>query len=128
MGPSQEQKYLTFETPNVEKTSNERFVVKNFPINTTTCIHGLIGFFDTVLYKDITFTIVPKEHAKICKEMLSWFPIIFPFKRAFAVLRGNQMRVSLWRKVTSKAVWYEWMAEVIQKETGFVTYTTSIHN
>ena len=46
-------------------------------IEQITAIHGLIGFFDCVLFEDIGFSIVPENKYN---DMLSWFPIIFPFK------------------------------------------------
>lgn len=123
--PAKEQKFLTFETPNPTILKNERFVQKSFEIESTTALHGLIGFFDCDLYKDIKFSIVPSVRYH---EMLSWFPIIFPFTKPFIVQRGNQLKVSLWRKVARTKVWYEWQADVVDKESQFVIYSTEVHN
>ena len=45
-------------------------------------------------------------------DMISWFPLFFPFKAPLYVPDGGEMNVSLWRKTDGKAVWYEWYAAV----------------
>jgi protein arginine N-methyltransferase 5 len=43
-------------------------------------MHGLAGYFEAVLYKDVGISTHPDRMAKISPNMLSWFPIFFPFK------------------------------------------------
>ncbi|KAJ1549945.1 Protein arginine N-methyltransferase 5, partial [Cladochytrium tenue] len=40
-------------------------------------MHGIAGYFDAVLYKDVTLSIHPATHSP---GMFSWFPIFFPLK------------------------------------------------
>jgi hypothetical protein len=43
-------------------------------------LHGLAGYFEAVLYGDVGLSIHPHRKDNISKDMLSWFPIFFPFK------------------------------------------------
>jgi protein arginine N-methyltransferase 5 len=40
-------------------------------------LHGIAGYFDCHLYKDILLSIVPETHSK---GLFSWFPMFFPLK------------------------------------------------
>jgi protein arginine N-methyltransferase 5 len=40
-------------------------------------VHGLAGFFDSVLYKDVHISINP---ATFSTGMFSWFPLFFPLR------------------------------------------------
>jgi type II protein arginine methyltransferase len=41
---------------------------------------GLAGYFEAVLYGNIGLSIHPERKDEISKDMLSWFPLFFPFK------------------------------------------------
>lgn len=41
---------------------------------------GLAGYFEAVLYGNIGLSIHPHRKEQISKDMLSWFPLFFPFK------------------------------------------------
>jgi type II protein arginine methyltransferase len=43
-------------------------------------MHGLAGYFDAVLYDDVEISIHPQTKDRSSKDMLSWFPLFFPFK------------------------------------------------
>lgn len=67
--------------------------------------HGLAGYFDAQLYKDVRLSIYPPTHTP---DMFSWFPIYFPLRHPFRVGPDGRIDVSLWRCVSEKKVWYEW--------------------
>ncbi|GLE06741.1 hypothetical protein PINS_up016226 [Pythium insidiosum] len=72
-------------------------------------VHGFAGYFDAVLYDDVTLSIHPETHSD---GMFSWFPIYFPLRQPVGVEQGNSMRVSFWRMVGGSKVWYEWTMSV----------------
>lgn len=80
--------------------------------------HGLAGYFETVLYsskqqgKIIELSTNPVTMQEKSNDMISWFPIFFPFKTPLCVPDGAEMLVSMWRQTDDRKVWYEWMAEV----------------
>ena len=94
-------------------------------------LHGLAGFFEATLYGNVGLSIHPARKAAISKDMLSWFPLFFPFKvslsppcprcpsprpdcaiQAPLYLPSNaELQVSIWRLTDSRKVWYEWYAE-----------------
>jgi protein arginine N-methyltransferase 5 len=41
---------------------------------------GLAGYFEAVLYGNIGLSIHPHRKDRVSKDMLSWFPLFFPFK------------------------------------------------
>ena len=79
--------------------NNERFCSLKFPVATSSMVHGFAGYFDTVLYNQITLSeynahvtlccactilysisnigIVPTSYSK---GMFSWFPVFIPIK------------------------------------------------
>jgi len=81
-----------------------------------------------VLYGNIGLSIHPQRKDQVSKDMLSWFPLFFPFKvRAvvyaplyFSLRRpkeplylpsNSELQVSIWRLTNDRRVWYEWHAE-----------------
>lgn len=100
------QKVFHFHHPNHDAViDNTRYKTLTFDIQEDAVIHGLAGYFDTVLYKDVILSIVPATHSP---GMFSWFPILFPLKTPVFVKKGSQVLISIWRRVTDKNVWYEW--------------------
>jgi hypothetical protein len=43
-------------------------------------MHGLAGYFEAILYGDVGLSIHPHRKDRVSKDMLSWFPLFFPFK------------------------------------------------
>ena len=41
---------------------------------------GLAGYFEAVLYGTIGLSIHPERKDHVSKDMLSWFPLFFPFR------------------------------------------------
>ena len=91
-------------------------------------LHGLAGYFEAVLYGNIGLSIHPDRKDRVSKDMLSWFPLFFPFKvrltrcicpttdeppQAPLYLPSNsELQVSIWRLTNKRQVWYEWYAEL----------------
>lgn len=70
------QPVFTFVHPNRDKIiDNSRFTTLKFPVEKDCVLHGFVGYFDTVLYKDIVLSIHPYTHSM---GLSSWFSIYFP--------------------------------------------------
>lgn len=59
---------------------NTRSTRLTFHIPHAGVLHGLAGYFEAVLYGNVGLSIHPDRMDKISKDMLSWFPIFFPFR------------------------------------------------
>lgn len=73
----------------ITNTHNVRSTHLVFHIPYAGILHGLAGYFEAVLYDDVGLSIHPETMDSISKDMLSWFPIFFPFK----VCRSRFFRV-----------------------------------
>ena len=71
---------------------NARHCHLTFVCPTRGVIHGLAGYFESVLYKTevdgsekepVEISILPDQIDKKSKDMISWFPIFFPLKVCF---------------------------------------------
>ena len=95
-----------FRHPNYDDPiDNQRYVELSFESKAASLIHGIAGFFDMVLYKDVTLSIHPKTHSP---GMFSWFPAFFPIKHPIYCPEGGKINLHFWRKVSKTKVWYEW--------------------
>ena len=74
-------------------------------------MHGLAGYFEAVLYGPVGLSIHPERQVSISPNMLSWFPIFFPFREPLYLPSGAELRVNMWRLTEHRKVWYEWAAE-----------------
>lgn len=83
-------------------------------------LHGLAGYFEAHLYGDVGLSIHPEKMQYISPEMMSWFPLFFPFKEPLYLPSGAELEVHIWRLTDSKSrkVWYEWHAESFLPITG----------
>lgn len=93
-------------------------------------LHGFLGTFHCVLYEslkkeEVVISIAPKTFST---GMYSWFPLFFPLREPLLVPCGSLLKSYIWRKTDTKSVWYEWYAEVIDKNTGNVTNSSNLHN
>lgn len=77
---------------------NARYCHLTFVCRTRGVIHGLAGYFESVLYKPqradkeqepIEISIVPDQIDRKSKDMISWFPIFFPLKVCRVYLKSN---------------------------------------
>ncbi|KAF8340642.1 PRMT5 arginine-N-methyltransferase-domain-containing protein [Cantharellus anzutake] len=95
----------------VTNTHNVRSAHLTFHIPYAGILHGLAGYFETVLYDEVCLSIHPERMETICPNMLSWFPMFFPFKEPLYLPDNSELEVSIWRLTTKQKVWYEWSAE-----------------
>ncbi|KAJ3148812.1 hypothetical protein HK101_002118 [Irineochytrium annulatum] len=84
---------------------NTRYGHALFEIKKDVIMHGIGGYFDAVLYKDVIISIHPKTHSE---GMFSWFPLFFPLKIPIHLHAGTFVDVHFWRLCDSRKVWYEW--------------------
>lgn len=90
---------------------NARSAKLNFHIPHAGVLHGLAGYFEAVLYDHVGLSIHPHRKDHISKDMLSWFPLFFPFREPLYLPSNSELQVSIWRLTTERQVWYEWHAE-----------------
>lgn len=65
-----------FVHPNFKKIVDfTRFKTLKFTAKIDCVLHGFSGYFDTVLYKDVTLSIHPMDHTP---GLISWFAVFFP--------------------------------------------------
>ncbi|RKP11211.1 protein arginine N-methyltransferase 5 [Thamnocephalis sphaerospora] len=86
-----------------------------FTLAQSATIHGIAGYFDTVLYKDVTLSIHP---ATFSEGMFSWFPIYFPFKTPIYAPAGSKIETHFWRLTDCKKTWYEWSSIVTTSDAS----------
>ncbi|CAO3683062.1 unnamed protein product [Umbelopsis vinacea] len=106
---------------------NVRFQNTTFESTENMTMHGIAGYFESVLYKDVMISIHPKTHSP---GMFSWFPIFFPLRTPVFVPQGATVNVDFWRLTDNKKVWYEWrVSQSLQVgDKKFELGTSPIHN
>ncbi|KAJ7637720.1 PRMT5 arginine-N-methyltransferase-domain-containing protein [Mycena polygramma] len=97
---------------------NARSAKLDFLIPHAGVLHGLAGYFEAVLYGNIGLSIHPHRKDRISKDMLSWFPLFFPFKEPLYLPSNSELKVSIWRLTNQRQVWYEWHAESFMNIIG----------
>ncbi|KAJ3830210.1 shk1 kinase-binding protein 1 [Lentinula raphanica] len=97
---------------------NTRSAKLRFHIPHAGVLHGLAGYFEAILYGNIGLSIHPQRKDQISKDMLSWFPLFFPFKEPLYLPSNSELQVTIWRLTNERQVWYEWHAEAF---LGFVS-------
>ncbi|KAH9912809.1 PRMT5-domain-containing protein [Fomitopsis serialis] len=97
---------------------NARSAQLTFHIPHAGILHGLAGYFEAVLYRNIGLSIHPDRMQYISKNMLSWFPLLFPFKEPLYLPSSSELHVSIWRLTNQRQVWYEWYAEAFLPVPG----------
>ncbi|KAG5366131.1 Protein arginine N-methyltransferase skb1 [Yarrowia sp. B02] len=117
--------------PSRENTHNTRFSKTTFEIPAKACVHGIAGYFEAVLFQDVSLSTVPHTQHK-SPDMLSWFPIWFPLKTPLNTPDHSEVDLCFWRKTDGKVVWYEWAAETffrpIQSAPRMRLACSEIHN
>jgi protein arginine N-methyltransferase 5 len=129
----------------ITNTHNVRSTSLTFHIPHAGVLHGLAGYFEAVLYGSIGLSIHPERMESISKDMLSWFPIFFPFRVSHVNLAYEPVdliyRPELFRSPSScqvirnsmcqcgglqtRKVWYEWCAEAFLPATILLSSTNS---
>eukprot|EP01080_Neovahlkampfia_damariscottae_P006228 gene6228-10234_t len=106
---SKPQKLFKFNHPKKdEKEDNTRFKSIKFKVLENGMVHGIAGYFEAKLYKDIYLSINPETKDTYNKNMFSWFPITFPIVTPFKVKKNSTVQVTFSRNLDSTKVWYEW--------------------
>ncbi|KAL1673674.1 PRMT5 arginine-N-methyltransferase-domain-containing protein [Schizophyllum commune] len=95
----------------LSNSHNVRSAKLRFHIPHAGVMHGLAGYFEAVLYGTIGLSIHPERKDHVSKDMLSWFPLFFPFREPLYLPSNSELHVSIWRLTNAKQVWYEWHAE-----------------
>ncbi|EGO24309.1 hypothetical protein SERLADRAFT_356020 [Serpula lacrymans var. lacrymans S7.9] len=95
----------------ITNSHNTRSAKLTFHIPHAGVLHGLAGYFEAVLYKGVGLSIHPQHKDRVSKDMLSWFPLFFPFKDPLYLPSNSELQVSIWRLTNERQVWYEWYAE-----------------
>ncbi|KAG9296063.1 hypothetical protein G9A89_011915 [Geosiphon pyriformis] len=73
---------------------NTRYSKNTFTIQNCAILHGIAGYFESVLYKNITLSIHPRTHSP---GMFSWFPIFFPLKTPILLPENSKLDIHFWR-------------------------------
>lgn len=76
-------KHIPPQAPSTSTISNAHNVRRTrlaFPTQNRGVCHGLAGYFETVLYRDIELSTNPVTMDSKSANMISWFPIYFPLK------------------------------------------------
>ena len=104
---------------------NNRYSTKEFEVSSDTILHGIAGYFECVLYKDVTMSINPSTHSP---DMTSWFPMYFPLREPIFLTANSKLSCSFWRTGDTRRVWYEWSAVQIVNNTRVSGSSSFIHN
>ncbi|SPQ27418.1 a0500d45-dec7-454a-906a-68302402b5f8 [Thermothielavioides terrestris] len=118
---------------------NARHCHLTFVCPTRGVIHGLAGFFESVLYapqagagkEPVEISILPDQIDRKSKDMISWFPIFFPLKSPLYFPQDTELEVSMWRQTDDRKVWYEWLVEVyawVGPKTRIKVGTSDLHS
>ncbi|RMY54134.1 hypothetical protein D0863_13718 [Hortaea werneckii] len=116
----------------------------SFPIPHRGTVHGLAGYFETVLYaspssqstttssggnssntsktkpddwkqtRKVELSTNPLTMSHKSPDMISWFPIFFPFQTPLYIPDNGGLEVQMWRGTDDRGVWYEWCGEVFE--------------
>ncbi|RMZ91900.1 hypothetical protein DV736_g870, partial [Chaetothyriales sp. CBS 134916] len=105
-------------TSSSSNAHNTRFSATTFPIPSRAAIHGLAGYFESVLYSGVELSTNPLTMQAKSEDMISWFPIYFPLKQAVFAPDESEALVCMWRKTDGRKVWYEWAVDVYLRVMG----------
>ncbi|KAE8342244.1 hypothetical protein BDV24DRAFT_173864 [Aspergillus arachidicola] len=103
-------------TSTISNAHNVRRTRLAFPTLNRGVCHGLAGYFETVLYRDVELSTNPVTMDSKSANMISWFPIYFPLKTPLNVPDNGEVVVTMYRQTDDRKVWYEWMVEVFALE------------
>ncbi|GAB1191350.1 hypothetical protein APSETT444_000522 [Aspergillus pseudonomiae] len=103
-------------TSTISNAHNVRRTRLAFPTQNRGVCHGLAGYFETVLYRDVELSTNPVTMDSKSANMISWFPIYFPLKTPLNIPDNGEVVVTMYRQTDDRKVWYEWMVEVFALE------------
>mmetsp|Transcript_325 Transcript_325/g.598 ORF Transcript_325/g.598 Transcript_325/m.598 type:complete len:732 (-) Transcript_325:1361-3556(-) len=84
---------------------HERHLSLTYTVGDSGMLHGFSGYFEAVLYKDITISTRPDAATP---ALITWFPFFFPLVHPLYVPRDSVCTVELWRRTSHHQIWYEW--------------------
>ncbi|KAK8094063.1 PRMT5 arginine-N-methyltransferase [Apiospora hydei] len=101
---------------------NSRHCHLTFVCRSRGVIHGLAGYFESVLYEHmetgktpVELSTLPNNIDRKSKDMISLFYDVWPKTNVYAATSllppDTELEVSMWRQTDDKQVWYEWMVE-----------------
>lgn len=90
---------------------NKRRVHATLKCHKKGVIHGLIGFFSAVLYKDVILSTCPTGDGPIPSRLVSWLPMFFPIEQPIYITDDQELSVFIKRECNKDRVWYEWSME-----------------
>lgn len=73
----------------ISNAHNARQTRLTFPCQNRGVCHGLAGYFETVLYRDVELSTNPTTMDAKSPNMISWFPIYFPLKASILFFRTD---------------------------------------
>jgi protein arginine N-methyltransferase 5 len=115
---------FTFHHPNSASSPLYHNIELDFPCpgkgTKTPACHGLVGYFEAVLYKDVTLSTVPGRETLGLHE---WFPVYFPLKQPVTLPTTVQMS----RETDGDRVWYSWSAGSLGVAKGKVHNNAGAH-
>ncbi|KAL1457835.1 hypothetical protein WDU94_008026 [Cyamophila willieti] len=85
---------------------NSRYTKATFHVANDSVLHGVAGYFDTYLYKDIMLSIHPDT---MSHGLISWFPVLFPIHEPIQLKANDKVEIHFWRLCDHDKVWYEWL-------------------
>ncbi|VEU23728.1 DEKNAAC105002 [Brettanomyces naardenensis] len=74
-------------------------------------IHGLIGYFSAVLYKNIILSTCPTGTGPVPVNLVSWLPFYLPIEQPIHLADEQELSVFIKRECQGDRVWYEWSME-----------------
>ena len=110
---------FTFDHPNPQwpdHVDNSRYRRLRFTLAEGATVHGLAGYFESCLYRDVFISILPGS-PNFSEGMFSWFPLYFPLRTPLYAEKGEPLTVHIWRAVSSTKVWYEWSVSTEHTES-----------
>ncbi|KAJ3027243.1 UNVERIFIED_CONTAM: Protein arginine N-methyltransferase 5 [Siphonaria sp. JEL0065] len=106
---------------------NTRFSSTRVTATQDVLMHGIAGYFESILYRTTILSINPATHSP---DMHSWFPIFFPIQTPVYLRKGENVDVLFWRCTDERKVWYEWAVVPVDAGSGegVVGGANLIHN
>nr|CAG8442217.1 14819_t:CDS:10 [Entrophospora candida] len=105
--PNKNIKFNNHDSP-INNYHNTRYTKLSFNISSNSILHGIAGYFESILYKNIVMSINPSTYSE---GMFSWFPIFFPLKTPIYLPKNSNLDIHFWRLTNNKKVWYEWSTD-----------------
>ena len=80
------------------------FAEQEFKVKQDCVLNGFAGYFEAVLYDDITLSTLPKTKTEGLQMLPAFIPVLTPQQ----LKAGEELKVHFWRCQEQQRVWYEW--------------------